>query len=551
VFDPELVYDVVADMFKDDPMIKVNLKDREVEGYSRIAVIDLEFGQVKVGGSDYKEPLYNIIPDYTPGEIAIANMDRFLKGSYKPFDYIPVATPGIPENKLATKDNKTLEIEWINRGMGIYSPTPGQSAAIEKNFDEMPQPVHDIYLDRYQLASQEYLKDNPDRVVIQMEFNPFHPISIRHIISHQWNKGRTKVKGTYEYRNKVYRYTYDLRNRLYRLHSDMWLQYFDAVPLSDMDTLKMYDMVSNKDFVGKGIFDRELKNVVFEPLVVEPFHTTKVPKNYYSVIGPWEGEIYSGIGRPWSTYCPYVTGKIVFKDHYDRYCYKEYARKKNLVHKGIQYDVSDDCIRSNSIFIEKVNKVYHLYSECHHDDCKKFKYLVEMPGEYVGAPVREDVNGNKRSLIYGMKAVKIEMVLKDLAKNQFDRLLGYENWGDVSHMQGEVAVVRNYKSDPVDSFDDEVRVILPPVTRQGFNEDVPIEDFVVKRQEVTLTENEKLRRALSDQVEEEGFNSKMNNIIHVERMNNEIESIGNLMRRYNRKNVTKVSDSTSVQQDYG
>jgi len=72
-----------------------------------------------------------------------------------------------------------------------------------------------------------------------MQFNPFHPMSIRMLKTAEWFGN--VMKGYYSYRSRLMPFSYDLEDKRYRIYSEDWRQIMGKVSGS----LEVFDLVSS------------------------------------------------------------------------------------------------------------------------------------------------------------------------------------------------------------------------------------------------------------------------------------------------------------------
>jgi len=145
-----------------------------------------------------------------------------------------------------------------------------------------------------------------------MQFNPTHPMALKYIRSIK-REGPGRYVGRYEWDMVEYDFDFDIQDTRYRVHADVWL---DIVRMKE-NRYQMFDLVSNHDILqelgvtsvvvgtalteeGDFLFQRDLK-----PIFLDPCMTTREPRNGYSYMGPWPGEIMEGIGQEYIV--PYFT----------------------------------------------------------------------------------------------------------------------------------------------------------------------------------------------------------------------------------------------------
>jgi hypothetical protein len=436
LFNEDLLYDLLAEQYREDPCIKILTKSPELATVSRIAVHDYDNRTISVGGAQCEEPDYHIEPDYTPVEIMQGNYRKYQLGSLAPFEYVPVARPVIPSNKYYTADaEKYVEEAFIHMGAKILNATPGQMAKLEDRAEVLSYITPDMkgfHFDRYCMSMNDETVLKSKAIVVGLQLNPFHPASAAHIKRFQWDS-EFSASGEWEYRNKFHLFSINLLDKRYRLHSDQWLRAVSRITADSRNYFECFDMVSNVDFVDSLTF-LTTRSVV-EPVVVEPIFTDRVPERGYSVIGPWEGQIHKGQSDTF--YAPYLTPSFSTVRAMNRYrlCPNVADVDSVTVNPKSKEDMvvlqrSRNSIHSDRYFM-KANSVSVEVYERHEAGTFMFEEtemkIMNFPSNFVYDPG----TGSRKfkTLVYGFRCTDIFTSIIERRSTVMDRVMASHVWG--------------------------------------------------------------------------------------------------------------------------
>jgi len=299
-----------------------------------------------------------------------------MNGDDSPYEYVPVANPIIPTNKLLDCDEtKIIDSLMIERGFKILDPTLGQSSMVDdNNSSEYKDNLEGKFFDRFSLKLHSKAAYSDNAVIVAMNFNPFNPRSAKMIEQFEW-ESEHKAVGTYKYRNKIYRFDYDLNSKLFRYHSDIWMKKL-GLDIKVQYHYQSFDLVCVKRFLEGNHVPRNYglgKN--FNTVLIEPIWTKRVPVLDYSIIGPWEGEIGRGIQND-KFYSPYLTPKMKLQE------LETESRFRSIIDHRVYFDEVHD-MENNVRMKYYKGKVY--------DD----RYFFRKTGKDSVLLVRDDF-GNRR-----------------------------------------------------------------------------------------------------------------------------------------------------------
>jgi len=315
----------ISDMYKNDDVVHVlkerpvySGKERDIE-FSRFGKMNYEDGSFHTGTKELDPPIWYPKPDFSSVDVIY---DYWTKANVNPkyrMPDVPIAQPEIPQNKLDkfSPFEFVLESTFATLGFVLYNPSVGARMSLSAYFPvvvkdsfvtvQTKEYMMDEYPDKEAVYFQPYEDYNgPHDRVVSMQFNPFHPMSVKLLRSIKWENDH-KVSGSYSNGNREYKYQFDIWDSRYRIHSEQWLQVFGKEYKQDVYSgyLECFDLVSTYDFAH--LLHIQYRPMVIEPLCIEPLllgpATDVVPTNdLYSVVGPF---YYVKRGQGPEVYSPY------------------------------------------------------------------------------------------------------------------------------------------------------------------------------------------------------------------------------------------------------
>jgi len=356
--DCSFLYEYISEAYKEDPLIKVLSDDVFVNGErcSRVCVIDPSDNTIHVGASEMGSMPYPVEEDMSGVNVIF---DFVHKSNYTygecVFPDVPVAKDGFPENQhFRPYEGYMLETIFARKGFRLLNPSLGCFKELSHTFvmytnsglnGMEPMTDEGFYFTPY----RDDVKNKKN--VLGMQFNPFHPMSIRMLKTAEWFGN--VMKGYYSYRSRLMPFMYDLEDKRYRIYSEDWRQILGKVSGS----LEVFDLVSS--FKSNDILKLEDKGFFIEPFVVEPLIIYSTPIEFpYSKIGPNMISVEKGVSDVISV--PY--SRAEFPVHAKAIAYKEITEDCTLypgdaLYYGDEtYYFQGSTLQSDHIFIRVIER---------------------------------------------------------------------------------------------------------------------------------------------------------------------------------------------------
>jgi len=433
-YDEDFIYAFLEEQFKEDSFYFVTKKESKVGDLSRVYTLNYETKKMEVGKDDMKQPEYQIVPDYYPIETVFDFFDKYNDGEAVSFPIVPVAEPAIPHNKYYDYDEeRRIESYFVEHNYKILDPAPSQLDRVKDvDFADSSDNVSSgFFFDKYCLNSNTKFANKPEVEVVSMQFNPFNPMSCSKVVTGTWTS-ETEYSGTYEYRNRVYKFNYDLNSTYYRMHSDRWMNML-GIDNQLQYHYQMYDLISLKpffkkftDFCGDSLSYNYFggRNRLYGPNVIEPIMSTKIPEFHYSVIGPWKGTVNRGMGDEF--WCPSLTDKFKLDEYSGNYpC----SIVKNF---EVQGDVIIDRDRKVAInFTNGVSRNREYFVRTNDSGIELLRLDVKGPYRFYHANFRivGTFSNYFGSLMLHPRAVMANDYVFDFNNNSTDRAMNSIFWG--------------------------------------------------------------------------------------------------------------------------
>jgi len=442
----DFLYSRISDMFKEDPELKVLRQIVMYDGkeMSRVCAINMDADHIDVGPKYMQEPIYLPKEDFRSTDLMLEWFDDFRANIYRDLPDLPAPQPIIPSNQYYRPEyDHFVENFMNNKGAIIVDPTIGlensglvmnvcgcqdkrglptmeqmeynNNAKVLRVVDptldiEQSDKCNTVYKEedeQYEVSDKEYViveqpiepllfffpfrdiqKENLHKVekrnYIAMQFNPFHPMSIRCLQEYSWNDKNTIISGTYIYRHKEFKFEFDINDQRYRIHSHIWLQIARGYRFSGF--LEVFDLVGNFPFNDK--LHLIPKDVYVEPLIIEPLAAKKkivIPQLPYSFLG--NGNYYErGVNRV--ALCPYANYIMENKD-LDVTWAIDITDQVELNNDSLK--IGDNYIRIKKRELQSDDFFLKYYDNNKYKVYERVYYRGIYEGVYVSPPLRDEL----------------------------------------------------------------------------------------------------------------------------------------------------------------
>jgi len=213
-----------------------------------------------------------------------------------------------------------------------------------------------------------------------MQFNPFHPMSIKMLKTAEWFGN--VLKGYYSYRSRLVSFLYDLSDKRYRIYSEDWRQVMTTIS----GALEVFDLVSW--FPSNVMLDLQDRGYHIEPFVIEPLIIYSSPIEYpYAKIGPNCHRVDRGVSSIINV--PY--SRMEFPVHAESVAYVEITvecvlyPEDSLEYQDRTYKFKGSTLQNDYVFVRVVERDNGVFfrafrKRTSEDKDKEFQFFFEVQG---------------------------------------------------------------------------------------------------------------------------------------------------------------------------